>query len=123
MGPSGYPGEFRQRVLDLVAAGRRVGDIASDLGISDQTVHSWHREERIDRGVEVGLTSGDRADISGAEELRESPRPVGERGVSAGSPQVDDEPPANYSGLEPVRSQRQRVMDDRHRHLFTPGNW
>jgi hypothetical protein len=41
MGRRGYPPEFRQRVLDLVAAGRRVGDIARDLGISDQTVYSW----------------------------------------------------------------------------------
>ena len=39
MGRRGYPEEFRQRVLDLVAAGRRVGDIARDLGISDQTIY------------------------------------------------------------------------------------
>jgi transposase-like protein len=38
MGRKGYPPEFGQRVLDLVAAGRRVGDVARDLGISDPTV-------------------------------------------------------------------------------------
>ncbi len=32
MGRRGYPAEFRQRVLDLVAAGRRVEDVARDLG-------------------------------------------------------------------------------------------
>jgi transposase-like protein len=40
MGRRGYPGEFRQRVLDLIAAGRRVGDVARDLGISQQPVYS-----------------------------------------------------------------------------------
>src|SRR5256885_17204858 len=54
MGRRGYPAEFRQRVLDLVAAGRRVEDIARDLGISDQTVYSWRRQDRIDRGLESG---------------------------------------------------------------------
>ncbi len=40
MGRRGYPPEFRQRVLDLVAAGRGVEDVARDLGISDQTIYS-----------------------------------------------------------------------------------
>jgi len=31
-GGRGYTAEFRQRVLDLVAGGRRVEDIARDLG-------------------------------------------------------------------------------------------
>jgi transposase-like protein len=48
----GYTGEFRQRVLDLVAEGRGVGDIARELGISDQTAYSWRRQERIDQGLE-----------------------------------------------------------------------
>jgi transposase-like protein len=63
MGRRGYPGEFRRRVLDLVAAGRRVGDIARDLGISDQTVYGWRHQERIDRGLEAGLTSAERAEL------------------------------------------------------------
>ena len=66
MGRRGYPGEFRQRVLELVAAGRGVGDIARELGISDQTVYSWRRQERIDQGVEAGLTSGERAELVAA---------------------------------------------------------
>jgi transposase-like protein len=66
MGRRGYPGEFRRRALDLVAAGRGVADIARDLGISDQTVYSWRRQERIDQGVEPGLTSGERAELVAA---------------------------------------------------------
>ena len=72
MGRRGYPAEFRQRVLDLVAAGRRVEDIARDLGISDQTVYSWRRQDRIDRGLEAGLTSTERAElISARRRIRE----------------------------------------------------
>lgn len=35
-----YPAEFRRRVLDLVEGGRRVADIAEDVGISDQSLRS-----------------------------------------------------------------------------------
>jgi transposase-like protein len=66
MGRRGYPAEFRQRVLDLVGAGRRVRDVAGDLGISDQTVYSWRRQERIDQGIEPGLTSPERAELAAA---------------------------------------------------------
>ena len=41
----GYTADFRRRVLELLAAGRRVGDVAHDLGISDQTVYNWRRQE------------------------------------------------------------------------------
>ena len=50
MGRRGYPPEFRRRVLDLLATGRRAVDLARDLGISDQTIYVWRRQERIDRG-------------------------------------------------------------------------
>jgi transposase len=63
---SGYPAEFRRRVLDLLAAGRHVGDVARDLDISDQAVYNWRRQERIDRGLEAGLTSGERAELQAA---------------------------------------------------------
>ena len=66
MGRRGYPAELRRRVLDLVSAGRSVADIARDLGISDQTVYGWQRQERIDQGLEAGLTSGERAELMAA---------------------------------------------------------
>jgi transposase len=66
MGRRGYPAEFRQRVLDLVAAGRGVEDVARDLGISDQTIYSWRHQDRIDHGLEAGLTSAERAELLSA---------------------------------------------------------
>jgi transposase-like protein len=58
--------------LDLVAAGRRIEEIARDLGISDQTVYSWRRQDRVDRGLDAGLTSVERAElISARRRIRE----------------------------------------------------
>ncbi|MGY5207571.1 transposase [Nocardia gipuzkoensis] len=43
--PRRYPEEFRRKVLDLVAAGRPVAQVAADLGISDQTIYLWRQQE------------------------------------------------------------------------------
>jgi len=66
MARRGYPAEFRQRVLELVASGRSVRDVARDLGISEQSIYIWRRQDRIDRGEEAGLTSGERAELLAA---------------------------------------------------------
>jgi transposase-like protein len=66
MGRRGYPPEFRRKVLDLIEAGRKVADVARDLGISDQSVYMWRRQDRIDRGLEPGLTSEEKAELAAA---------------------------------------------------------
>lgn len=60
-GGRGYPVEFRRRVLDLLETRRKVADVANDLGISHQTIYNWRRQDRIDRGVEAGLSTAERA--------------------------------------------------------------
>ena len=54
MARRGYPPEFRRRVVDLVDGGRRVFEVAGDLGISEETVYTWRRQDRIDRGSQPG---------------------------------------------------------------------
>src|SRR5919106_1242850 len=66
MGRRGYPLEFRRRVLDLIEAGRRVADVARDLGISTQMIYNWRQQDRIDTGLEPGLSSGERAELLAA---------------------------------------------------------
>lgn len=66
MGRRGYPAEFRRRVLDLLASGRRVTDLARDLDISSQTIYVWRRQEQIDRGLVPGLTSVERTELAAA---------------------------------------------------------
>jgi transposase len=58
-----YPPEFRRRVLDLIEAGRKISEIAADLGISDQTIYNWRRQDRIDSGMEPGLSSAEKAEL------------------------------------------------------------
>jgi transposase-like protein len=66
MGRRGYPPEFRRKVLDLVEAGRSVAAVARDLEISDQSIYTWRRQDRIDRGLQPGLTSGEKAELATA---------------------------------------------------------
>jgi transposase len=49
MGRRGYRPEFRRKVLDLVEAGRPIAEVAQALGISAQSISTWHHQDRIDR--------------------------------------------------------------------------
>ena len=66
MGRRGYSAGFRRRVVDLVAAGRKVAEVARDLGVSDQTSYSWRRQAAIDRGRAPGLSSPERGELAAA---------------------------------------------------------
>lgn len=66
MARRGYSAEYRLRVLKLIEAGRPVVEIASDLGISQQTIYTWRRQDRVDRQLEPGLASAERAELIAA---------------------------------------------------------
>ena len=65
-GRRGYPAELRRRVVDLLAAGRKVADVARDLGVSEQAIYGWRRQEQIDRGLEPGLSTVEQAELAAA---------------------------------------------------------
>ena len=52
--------------LDLVEAGRPIAEVAQALGISDQSIYTWRRQDRIDRGLEPGLTSAEKTELAAA---------------------------------------------------------
>jgi transposase len=62
----GYPPEFRRKVLDLVEAGRPVREVARDLGISDQTIYTWRKQDLIDKGRLPGATTTEQAELPAA---------------------------------------------------------
>ena len=64
--PYRYPPEFRRRVLDLLAAGRSVASLSEGLGVSDQTIYNWRRQDRVDRGLPPGSTSTEQAELGAA---------------------------------------------------------
>ncbi len=64
--PNRYSPEFRRKVLDLLAARRSVASITADLGLSGQTIYNWRRQEWIDTGRALGLTSSEQAELGAA---------------------------------------------------------
>jgi transposase len=66
MGRRGYPPEFRRKVLDLVEAERPIAEVAQALDISEQSIYTWRRQDRIDRSLEPGLTSTEKAELVAA---------------------------------------------------------
>ena len=43
-----------------------VRTVAADLEISEQTIYSWRRQDRSDRGLEPGLSSTEHAELVAA---------------------------------------------------------
>jgi transposase-like protein len=70
--PRAYPAEFRRRAIALVRAGQTVTKTAADLGITDTCLYGWVRQDRIDRGEILGVTTAE------SRELRKARRRIRE---------------------------------------------
>lgn len=67
-----YPPEFRAEAVRLVKTfGESIPRIATDLGISDQTLRNWVAQDDTNAGKKSGLTSDERAEMR---ELRKENR-------------------------------------------------
>jgi transposase len=44
-----YPPEFRREAIELLRAGRSPSELSERLGVSDQTLRNWRRQDQIDR--------------------------------------------------------------------------
>ncbi len=67
--PRRYASEFPRKVLDLVDAGKPIAQVASELGVTDQTIYNWGNQELIDRGLRPG------GDDAGADRVGGGPQP------------------------------------------------
>ncbi len=66
-----YPLEFRREAVGMVRSGRKVRDVAEALGVTEQSLRNWVKQDQLDRRErDDGLTSAER------EELRELRRRV-----------------------------------------------
>jgi transposase-like protein len=55
--PRHYPGELRRETCERMLTGEAVKELASELGISQETLYKWRRQALIDAGRRPGSKS------------------------------------------------------------------
>ena len=59
-----YPPEFRREAVQMLRAGRTPRELAASLGVSEQTLRNWRRQDQVDRHErDDGLTSDEREEL------------------------------------------------------------
>jgi transposase len=59
-----YPEEFRREAVQMLRAGRTPRELAESLGVSEQTLRNWRRQDQRDRHErDDGLTSDERDEL------------------------------------------------------------
>jgi transposase len=59
-----YPPAFRREAVELIRSGTPLRQVAVDLGVSEQTLRNWRRQDQVDRHERHdGLTSDERDEL------------------------------------------------------------
>jgi transposase len=59
-----YPEEFRREAVQMLHAGRTPRELSESLGVSQQTLRNWRRQDQLDRHErDDGLTSDERDEL------------------------------------------------------------
>jgi transposase len=59
-----YPEAFRREAVQMLRAGRTPRELAESLGVSEQTLRNWRRQDQRDRHErDDGLTSDEREEL------------------------------------------------------------
>jgi transposase len=60
-----FTGEYKAEVVDLCrSSGKRVGEVARDLDLSETVVRRWIAQCEIDNGRRDGLTTAEREELT-----------------------------------------------------------
>ena len=60
-----YPEQFRLEAIELLRAGRTPRELAESLGVSQQTLRNWRRQDQLDRHErDDGITSDEREELA-----------------------------------------------------------
>ena len=66
-----YLAEFRREAVGKVRSGRKVSEVAEALGVTEQSLRNWVKQDQLDRRErDDGLTSAEREELRA---LRERP--------------------------------------------------
>src|SRR3954468_9571039 len=74
-----YPPEFRRQAIEVVRSGTPLKQVASELGVSEQTLRNWRRQQDVDAGRADALTTDERDELRRLR--RENRRLVQERDI------------------------------------------
>jgi transposase len=58
-----YPPEFCRQAIELVRSGTPLKQVAADLGVSEQTLRNWRRQQDVDAGRTEGLSTDEREEL------------------------------------------------------------
>ena len=59
-----YPEQFRREAIELLRAGRTPRELSESLGVSQQTLRNWRRQDHVDRHErDDGLTTDEREEL------------------------------------------------------------
>ena len=59
-----YPERFRREAVELVrTSGRTIKEIASDLGVTEQSLRNWVKQQEVDVGTRPGISSDEREEL------------------------------------------------------------
>jgi transposase len=59
-----FPPEFRREAVAMVRSGRPVPEVAEALGVSQQSLRNWVKQQALDRSErQDGLTSAERDEL------------------------------------------------------------
>jgi transposase-like protein len=64
--PRSYPPDVRRQVIELARAGTKVKQLAATFRMSDATIYSWLKQDRIDRGEAEGATTSQQLELATA---------------------------------------------------------
>ncbi len=59
-----YPPEFKREAVRLVKeGGRKISDVARELGVTGESIRTWIRQHEIDTGQREGLSTSEREEL------------------------------------------------------------
>ena len=59
-----YPPEFKREAVRLVKeGGRKISEVARELGVTGESIRNWIRQYEIDHGQREGLTTDEKQEL------------------------------------------------------------